>query len=311
MAPRVFDPKLAISFHAVVEAGSITAGANTSGVTQPWMSEQIRKLEQQLGGRLLLRTSRSLSMTDLGHDFIPYARAIAQANDAAQGFAATVLERLDTQLVIGACQYSSGLPARARLIEQLVRQHPQLKVEVRQGRSMDLVEMLTRGSLDMILVHQLGIVDLPEIDFLTVVNRFGFLMMRDDDPLAKGGDVSLYALAGRRLFIGPGRDDPRSMLRSLHPLIDAGIVLAHCPDTDRAVIENLAMEAHELCIAWEEVDKARPATPGRVIKRISQCTLSSPIALARRAGSAHARAIRQAWDIGTAMNQSLARKQPG
>jgi len=305
MARRVFDPKLAISFHAVVESGSITAGAAACGVTQPWMSEQVRKLEQQLGGQVLVRTSRSLALTDLGREFLPHARSLSHANAAAQDFAASLAESRNNALDIGACQYSAGLPARSRLVEQLVRRHPQIKVMVRQGRSVDLVETLLHGGLDLVMVHQLGLIDRPEIEHLLLIQRYGFLLMRDDDPLAGLAEVPLDQLAGRQLFIGPGRDDPVSMHRSLQPLVDAGMVLVHCPDTDRSVIENLAMQSGGLCVAWEVTDTLRKPSPGRVCKRLAQGGIFSPICLARRASDAPTRPVRLAWEIAGEMSSEL------
>lgn len=311
MARRVFDPKLAISFHAVVEAGSITAGAIACGVTQPWMSEQVRKLEDQLGGQLLVRTSRSLALTDLGREFLPHARALASANADAQVFAASLLEGRSQALDIGACQYSAGLPQRAQLVEQLVRRHPQIRVMVRQGRSIDLVETLLAGGLDLVMVHQLGLIDRPEIEHLLLIQRYGFLMMRDDDPLAGLEMVPFDQLAGRQLFIGPGRDDPVSMHRSLQPLVEAGMVLVPCPDTDRSVIENLAMESGGLCVAWEVTDAPREPTPGRLSKRLAQGGIFSPIALARRASEMPSRPVRLAWEIAGEMSMIAGRAQNG
>lgn len=303
MVRRIFDPKMAISFNAVVEAGSISAGAAACGVTQPWMSEQIRKLEQQLGGKLLVRTSRSLALTEMGREFLQYAKALDEANANAQQFAGSVIDRHRTELVIGACQYSAGLPIRARLIEQLVRRYPNLEVEVRPGRSTDLVDMLSAGSLDMAIVHQLGITDRRDLEQLVLIPRYGFVMMRVDDPLARFDEVPLNLLKGRELYIAPGRDDPVSMSRSLQPLTDAGVKLKHCPDAERNVIETLAAENHGLCIAWQESNTPRPDRQSRVYRRLSHGSLISPIALARRADKLSSRPIRLAWEIAVGMSR--------
>jgi DNA-binding transcriptional LysR family regulator len=303
MVRRIFDPKMAISFNAVVESGSISAGAIACCVTQPWMSEQIRKLEQQLGGKLLVRTSRSLMLTEMGREFLQYARALDEANANAQQFAASLIDRQRNQLVIGACQYSAGLPIRAKLIEQLVRQYPNIEVEVRPGRSTDLVDMLSAGNLDMAIVHQLGITDRRELEQLLLIERHGFLMMRDDDQLAQFDEVPMSLLQGRELYIAPGRDDPVSMSRSLQPLIESGVVLKHCPDAERNVIESLAAENHGLCIAWQERDVPKPDHESKVYRRLSKNRLLSPIALARRADKLPSRSTRLAWEIAIAMTQ--------
>jgi DNA-binding transcriptional LysR family regulator len=55
-----------VTFLAVVRAGSFTKAAATLGVSQPALSRTLRLLEEQLGIRLLTRTTRNISATDAG-----------------------------------------------------------------------------------------------------------------------------------------------------------------------------------------------------------------------------------------------------
>src|SRR6201981_307014 len=56
-------------FVRVVESGSFSAVARELGTGQPAISKQVAALEERLGAQLLLRTSRSLSLTEAGRDF--------------------------------------------------------------------------------------------------------------------------------------------------------------------------------------------------------------------------------------------------
>ena len=68
---------------AVVEEGGFTAAERRVGRTQSAISLQIAKLEERLGGKLLERTSRSVSITPAGETFVSYARRILELADEA------------------------------------------------------------------------------------------------------------------------------------------------------------------------------------------------------------------------------------
>jgi LysR family hydrogen peroxide-inducible transcriptional activator len=60
-------------FCAVAETGSFSRAAEQSHVSQPSLSQQIMKLEDELGARLFDRLGRSVRLTDLGKTFLPRA----------------------------------------------------------------------------------------------------------------------------------------------------------------------------------------------------------------------------------------------
>ncbi|MBL8515996.1 MAG: LysR family transcriptional regulator [Betaproteobacteria bacterium] len=71
------------AFVAIVDAGSITAAAQSLDVSQPSLVRRLAALERDLGARLLHRTTRRMSLTDEGRDYYERSRQILQAvNDA-------------------------------------------------------------------------------------------------------------------------------------------------------------------------------------------------------------------------------------
>jgi NAD(P)-dependent dehydrogenase (short-subunit alcohol dehydrogenase family) len=70
-------------FVRVVDAGSFSAAASQLGVGQPAVSKAVAQLEERLGVRLLLRSTRRLNLTDAGKSFYENAkRAIENVNQA-------------------------------------------------------------------------------------------------------------------------------------------------------------------------------------------------------------------------------------
>lgn len=66
-------------FCAIVKQGTFTRAAESVYVAQPSLSQQILKLEDELGGKLFYRLPRSARLTPLGEFFLPRALAILQA----------------------------------------------------------------------------------------------------------------------------------------------------------------------------------------------------------------------------------------
>jgi DNA-binding transcriptional LysR family regulator len=63
-------------FCAIVQHGTFTRAAESEHVAQPSLSLQIRKLEEELGGKLFFRLPRAARLTSLGQSFLPRALAI-------------------------------------------------------------------------------------------------------------------------------------------------------------------------------------------------------------------------------------------
>jgi DNA-binding transcriptional LysR family regulator len=127
-------------FVRVIDAGSFSAAARHQGIGQPAVSKAIAQLEDWLGVRLLLRSTRSLTPTDAGRNFYNHAkRTVEEADEAvraARGVAVGLCGRLRVSAPV--CF------ARLHLVPQLPRflaKHPDLDLELMlDERSIDLVD---------------------------------------------------------------------------------------------------------------------------------------------------------------------------
>ena len=82
------DPAALVLLAEIAEAGSLTAAAQRLGVTQPALSKQLKRLEQQLGVPVFKRGLRGVAATEYGDALLPRARAIrAELRQAAQDVA--------------------------------------------------------------------------------------------------------------------------------------------------------------------------------------------------------------------------------
>ena len=122
-SPADLDLRLVRYFTVVAEHRHFGRAAADLLIAQPSLSRQIRRLEQQLGARLLDRTPQGTRLTEAGEVFLPKARALLRS--AAQAAAATKAAAQPSRITIG---YTPGLiitPA----VRQLRRQHPDADVQ--------------------------------------------------------------------------------------------------------------------------------------------------------------------------------------
>jgi DNA-binding transcriptional LysR family regulator len=78
-------------FCAIATYGTFTRAAKSEHVAQPSLSQQILKLEDELGGRLFYRLPRAARLTPLGEYFLPHALAILQEIRASKAGARKIM----------------------------------------------------------------------------------------------------------------------------------------------------------------------------------------------------------------------------
>src|ERR1700744_5886912 len=111
-------------FVVVAERRHFGRAATDLRVAQPSLSRQIRRLEQQLGARLLDRTPQGTRLTEAGEVFLPAAKALLRS--AARAAAETRAAAQPSRITIG---YTMGVIVTAAAIE-MRREHPDADVQV-------------------------------------------------------------------------------------------------------------------------------------------------------------------------------------
>lgn len=144
-----FDPTLLRAFVAVKETGGFTRAAERLHLTQSAVSHQIRKLEEQVGRQLLHRTTRRLTVTEDGEDFLRYAQQILDTLDA-------MTRRFQPSPITGVVRF--GVPDNFMgdrlppLLSQFARAFPAVRLEVCVSMHTDLRAAIRAGELDLAVV---------------------------------------------------------------------------------------------------------------------------------------------------------------
>lgn len=134
------DLNAILQFVRVVQAGSFAGAARRLGMSPSQLSKQIARLEQQLGTRLLNRTTRSLSLTEAGSIFHGHGMRIVEELDSSR----EAVQRLQSEPA--GCLRISALPSLCHyvltpLLPQWLARYPSLDIElVASERVIDLAE---------------------------------------------------------------------------------------------------------------------------------------------------------------------------
>lgn len=126
-------------FVRVVERGSFTAVAKELHTTQPTISKLIHALEVKLGGTLIARSTRQLSLTDEGVRYFEQCRGILAAVDAAEHNFQTGRETVAGLLRVGS-SVSFGRTQIASRLEEFLARYPQVQIDLQlSDKNQDLV----------------------------------------------------------------------------------------------------------------------------------------------------------------------------
>jgi len=138
-------------FVAVAEELHFRRAAERLYVAQPAVSEQVRKLEAELGVRLFDRTHRSVALTDAGSALLVEARRVLHQAEIAQRAARNAHASAGSKLRIG--YLPDALPASVpRALQALASQAPHVEVELETGTTHQLIQSVRDERLDAVIV---------------------------------------------------------------------------------------------------------------------------------------------------------------
>lgn len=147
----MFDPVLLKTFLAVAETRSFTNAAASLGLSQPTVSQHIRKLEDAAGRVLVSRDTRDVRLTDNGDAMAGFARTILAAHSSATDYFSGSAMKGRLRFGAGDDLAITQLPRILRHFRQL---YPQINLELTVTQSGTLYRRLRAGQLDLIFVKE-------------------------------------------------------------------------------------------------------------------------------------------------------------
>ncbi len=195
----MIDPTSLVTLVAVDRTGSVVGAAAELGFTPSAVSQQVKRLERQVGAPLLDRVGRGVMLTELGRRLVVEGRPILDG-----------LERLEAGLraadpgapVVGRVRlaaFSTGICGLvAPTLRDLVGSTPGLRVDIVEVDPHDAIDLVARGSADAALVHNWGELSLPFPEHVEVVGLgrdMADVLVHREHPMAQRRSVGAAELA--------------------------------------------------------------------------------------------------------------------
>src|SRR5688500_9072664 len=133
------EPNDLMLFARVVDAGSFSRAAERAGLPKSTVSRRVAMLEAQLGERLLLRTTRKLTVTDFGHSVLEHAHQVLAEVEAASALAQQRQVKPSGRLRVSMpADFANGV--LAQLLSEFAAKHPAITLELDlTARRVDLI----------------------------------------------------------------------------------------------------------------------------------------------------------------------------
>ncbi|MFI9320001.1 LysR substrate-binding domain-containing protein [Kitasatospora aureofaciens] len=191
-------------FVAVAEELHFGRAAERLLLGQPAVSQQVRRLERELKVELFDRSPRYVRLTPAGERFLPAARDVLSAEDAARALAADLA--VPAVLRLGTV---TGLAERLDLIlDTYQRQAPGVRVELQSVPVRERLTRLSDGRLDAAFVRGAIPGNSPELRFLPVWDDELVVVLPARHALAQQPEVDLADLAALPLRLTDRRNNP-------------------------------------------------------------------------------------------------------
>jgi molybdate transport repressor ModE-like protein len=184
------DPRRVLLFRAVARAGSLSGAARDLGWTQPAVSQQLQRLEREVGSPLLVRSTRGVTLTEAGRLLLQRADTVAGALHMAAEELASLADLRGGRVRLVAFPSAAATLAPAAL-KELARDHPAVEVALVEAEPPEAWAAVRAGEADLALV-------------------FGY-----DGPPADDGDLTWLPLAVEPVDLVLPPDHPAAARRAV------------------------------------------------------------------------------------------------
>lgn len=170
-------------FLTVAREGGLTGASEVLHVTQPTMSRQIQELEEELGQKLFIRTTRSMVLTPEGMLLRKRAEEILEMAERTKSEFSAMGSTVAGDVLIGSGE-TFALKQITDLMAQIREEYPGIHFQIYSGNAEEVAERLEKGLLDFgVFVEPADISRYNSIR-LPVMDTWG-LILRKDHPLAQ------------------------------------------------------------------------------------------------------------------------------
>ncbi len=180
---------------ALADELSFTRAAAREHIAQPALSQQIRRLEDEVGLALVERTTRRVALTGAGDMLVARARHILAELDDAEAELSMLAGIKIGRLAVGAL-HTMGPIDLSLLLASFHRRHPAIELTVREQSSEELAEMLRDDEIDLAFLSVTERIQSRGLELHRLVSEELVVVLPTTHRLAARAGVSMRELAG-------------------------------------------------------------------------------------------------------------------
>ncbi|MFH2393962.1 LysR family transcriptional regulator [Raoultella ornithinolytica] len=279
-------------FVAVAEARNFTRAARELGISQPPLSQQIQRLEREIGTPLLRRLTRGIELTEAGESFYEDACQILALSDAALEKTKGIARGMNGRLALGITSSNAFHPQIFALLRQFQRRYPAVAlrqfqrrypaVALRQveGNMAALMSALGEGELDIAFVRlpceSSKAFNLRIIDVEPMV-----IALHRDHPLAGENALSLVQLQETAPILFPREVAPGLYEQVFNSCLRAGIDMQQASQSSQ-LSSSLSMVAAGFGFALVPQSMTCIHHPDVIYRPLSGTPVTTDVAIAWR-----------------------------
>lgn len=185
-------------FIEVARQQNFSRAAEICHVSQPSLSQQIKKLEEEVDGALFLRNRGRIALSPLGEAFLQHAQAIMASVASAEEFVADMRSQALRTVRFGAIPTIAPYMV-PEIFSAIGQQEPAIKFELLENRTEALLEALMLGKIDFALLSPPTRID-DLCDHLTLKRDELLLTLPAAHPLAHARRITPAQLAGETII---------------------------------------------------------------------------------------------------------------
>lgn len=194
------DLKELANFLKIAEYENITKASQELHIAQPHLTRQLQNLEQELGVTLFIREKKRLHITDEGRFLKQQAKQLIGLADKTKEQIFEMESGLSGTLYMGSIE-TIGTIYLPKWIADFKKNYPKVRYNLWSGNSMDVIERLERGLIDLALVR--APFDLDKYDSLHIMDEEWIILINQKHLLAQKETefVSLEELSKEELLV--------------------------------------------------------------------------------------------------------------
>jgi len=200
------------TFREIARLGSFSEVAREMGISQPAVSFQVQKLEQELGIRLIDRSQKTITLTKAGERLLRFAEAVEGEREKLRGDLEQMREDISGDLLIGA----STIPGEYLLPKMLAvfkQRHPAVKIQADISDSVTVINRVRDNT------YEVGFCGIPpegkDLAFFKIAGDEIIPIVAPGHPFANRDEVSPEELEGEALIFREATSGTQRSLESL------------------------------------------------------------------------------------------------